>query len=222
MIDNLKFGLKSFRYAYGIKSNVFLALAFLAAGMFMHIFGSNVRINVCGDFMIMCISMVPPQLICSLSASSMVQASPFGKKLQTSIPAMVTYVVMIGIYLIMTAYRLVRVWKDPALAGIMSEELVLAAVTMLIFMIYLGVAYKYFVVSMVMLIAAVMFFRNGWDGSPLRMALFGHDIVGVMLTALLGLGILTVGGFLQYLISLLVYRAPLSKMAQSATLRREL
>lgn len=38
----------------------------------------------------------------------------------------------------------------------------------------------------------------------------------------LGLLLVVLGGFLQYLLSLLVYKAPISKMAQSATLRREL
>ena len=54
------------------------------------------------------------------------------------------------------------------------------------------------------------------------MSLFGQGLGGVALTALTGIGIVVLGGFLQYLISLLVYRAPMSKMAQAAPLRREL
>ena len=40
--------------------------------------------------------------------------------------------------------------------------------------------------------------------------------------AALGLGIIAAGGILEYLLSLLVYKAPMSKQAQSASLRREL
>lgn len=224
MINNLKFGLKSFRYAYGIKSNIFMALFFLVAGIIMSIQDSGILLGIYGDFMLMCISMLPAQLLFSLSASNMILASPMRKRLQTSIPATVTCGVMMFMYLVMTAGRLVRVWKNPQLAGDMSGELMVAAVMMVIFMAYLGVAYKYFVISILVVVAVVLIipFRRGWAGSPFYVAIFGEGIGGVALTALLGMGILAAGGFLQYLISLLLYRAPMAKMAQAAPLRREL
>lgn len=60
-----------------------------------------------------------------------------------------------------------------------------------------------------------------------KSSLFNWDMVKLnshayLQVSALGLLLVVLGGFLQYLLSLLVYKAPISKMAQSATLRREL
>ena len=75
---------------------------------------------------------------------------------------------------------------------------------------------------MAITMALLLSYRKEWEGISFRMSLFGQGLGGVALTALTGIGIVVLGGFLQYLISLLVYRAPMSKMAQAAPLRREL
>lgn len=224
MIKNLKLGLKSLRYAYGIKLNLLLLIAFLALGIVCHAFGNDMALGVYGDFMLMCTAMVPAQLIFSLSASNMVLASPVRKKMQTSIPALLTYSNMVLVYIAMFAYRMVRVWGNPGLAGALGGELVAMAVMMALFMLYLGVAYKYFIVSVLLVVVVMVLFsiNEGLTGSLFYMELFGQGMGSVALSALLGMGILVLGGFLQYLVSLLLYRAPMSKMAQSAPLRREL
>lgn len=224
MINNLKFGLKSLRYAYGIKSNLLVMLIFLTLSMILYVFESNTSMNFYGDFMLMCMSMLPAQLIFSLSASNMILASPLRKRLQTSIPATVTCISMMLIYLFMAAYRLAKTLGNPQLAGAMSGELLMLAVGMVFFMLYLGVVYKYFVVSVLLVLFMVLVFPylRGWEDLPFHVALLEKNIGGVLLTTLLGMGIVAAGGFLQYLASLLVYRAPMSKMAQSAPLRREL
>ncbi len=224
MIRNLKFGLKSLRYAYGIKSNLFLVAVFLTAGIAGPMLDGKTALGSYGKFMLMCTAMIPAQLIFSLSASNMVLASPLRKRMQTSIPATLTCGNMMLVYLAMTAYSLVRVWGNPQLAGLLSGELVVAAGMMVVFMVYLGIAYKYFIVSILMIMLVVLGYpyKRGWPGAPFCVELFGQGMGGFVLTALLGMGIVVLGGFLQYLVSLLLYRVPVAKMAQSAPLRREM
>ena len=224
MIKNMKIGLKSLRYAYGIKSNLLMLVFFFAAGIILSGRDSDTTLGVYGNLLLMCTAMVPAQLIFSLSASNMVLASPLRKRMQTSIPATLTCGNMMLVYLVMAAYRLIRVWGNPQLAGILSGELVVAAGIAVVFMIYLGIAYKYFMASMLLVLVIVLVYpyKNGWQGEPFCLELFGQGAGGVALTVLLGMGIVALGGFLQYLVSLVFYRAPMAKMAQSAPLRREL
>ncbi len=224
MINNLRLGVKSIRFAYGIKSNLLLMLGFLGAGITFMILGSGTLLSFYGNFMLMGIAMLPAQMIFSLSVSNLVLASPLRKRLQTSVPATLTCCNTALIYLMMAVYRLIRVWGNPQLAEAMSGELMVVAGMIFLIMLYLGVAYKYFGVSVLMAItmALLLSYRKEWEGISFRMSLFGQGLGGVALTALTGIGIVVLGGFLQYLISLLVYRAPMSKMAQAAPLRREL
>lgn len=223
-MNNFRFGLKSLRYAYGIKTNLILLLVFLITGIAGTFLGIGTSMDLYANYMLMCTAMIPAQLIFSLSASNMVQASPFRKRLQTSIPAVLTCGNMMVVYLIMAGYRLVRVWGDPSLAGAMSGELAIIAGIMTLIMIYVGIAYKYFFVSIFFIAFMVLIMPHGRqeESAALCMRLFGQGINGLALTALAGAGIVALGGLLQYLVSLLVYRVPIAKMAQAAPLRREL
>ena len=158
MINNLRLGVKSIRFAYGIKSNLLLMLGFLGAGITFMILGSGTLLSFYGNFMLMGIAMLPAQMIFSLSVSNLVLASPLRKRLQTSVPATLTCCNTALIYLMMAVYRLIRVWGNPQLAEAMSGELMVIAGMIFLIMLYLGVAYKYFGVSVLM---AITTGRNG-------------------------------------------------------------
>ena len=144
MINNLRLGVKSIRFAYGIKSNLLLMLGFLGAGITFMILGSGTLLSFYGNFMLMGIAMLPAQMIFSLSVSNLVLASPLRKRLQTSVPATLTCCNTALIYLMMAVYRLIRVWGNPQLAEAMSGELMVIAGMIFLIMLFLGVAYKYF------------------------------------------------------------------------------
>lgn len=73
----------------------------------------------------------------------------------------------------------------------------------------------------VLVVVAMVPYFNGAENVFAAVGL-GTNWQGIILTALLGMGAIVAGGFAQYLMSCLLYRRPLSKMAQSAPLRREL
>lgn len=225
MITNWKLGIKTLRYAYGIKANLLMAAAL--TGIILLRYGTRVKvadIGFFGDYMLICVAMLPTQLVYSLSASNLVTASPVRKKMQTSVPAAVTCVNMIIVYLILTAVRGWQAVIHPELMGKLCGELIQLAVLEVMFMVYLGIAYKWFlsmIFFIVLVVVAMVPYFNGAENVFAAVGL-GTNWQGIILTALLGMGAIVAGGFAQYLMSCLLYRRPLSKMAQSAPLRREL
>lgn len=225
MVENWKLGMKSLKYAYGVKTNVLVGIGFVVLAGLLYITKGQMILGLGGDYMLMCIALLPTQMIYSLSVSNMVQASTVRKKLQTSVPAMVTYGNMVLVYLIMILIRLAAVFGHPEQMGRMGGELVIMAGLMLLFMVYLGVAYKYFILSVAMVIVTVLIvspYTNVVENDLFSWIVFSQDWWGIVLSVVLGLGLLTAGGLLQYLVSLLVYKKPVSKMAQAAPLRKEM
>lgn len=225
MIDNLKLGIKSMRYAYGLKMNAAVAALCIGLSIFCYIVRTKVDMDIFGDYMMMCIALLPVQLLFSLNASNMVAASPVRKKMQTSVPAVIACSTMMAVYLIIAAIRVFRVWRHPELMPEMGGELIRAAIIMVLFMAYLGIAYKFFYLSMFFVIATVLvlssFMRSGTTFTEFHLP-WSQDGWGMAISVLAGLGMIVAGAFLQYLIARLCYRHPLSKMAQAASLRREL
>lgn len=221
MIKNMKLGIQMLRHAYGLKSTTFMGIAFLILGTGAYALGENMKMAFLGEYMFMCVGMLPAQMLFSLSASNMIQASPVKKKMQTTVPALITWGCMMILYLVLTAVRAVMILNRPEEAGMAGFRCIVMAVMMMLLMVYIGVAYKYFLSSIVMILLAVLFLNSG-EGILLQTKIFGAGSLGFIPAAGLGIVILAAGGLLQYLISLLFYKVPISKMAQAAPLRREL
>ena len=102
------------------------------------------------------------------------------------------------------------------------ENLLMTAIFVFIMQVYTGVAYKYFVVSMCVMMVTIYAFMFNSDRimeklmsilSSLSLNSFGAVIV-------IGYVAIVVGGVLEYLLSCLFYKKPLSKMAFGAALKR--
>lgn len=220
MINNWKLGWKSLNYAYGLKSNFALMIVFVLISMVFFIIGPSTNTSFFGGYMLMCAAILPTQMIHSLNMSNIVQSSPMKKKLQTTIPAVFTCGNQVMVYLINVLLYCLRLWVHPESALAMGNEVLLLGLVMMMMSIYLGVAYKCFVVSIFMLPFLCYSIFMGryfviWDQFGTGWMFFG-------IMAVLGLVSVAAGGFMQYLISLLLYKAPMSKMAQTASLRKEL
>lgn len=226
MIKEIKLGIRMLRYAHGLKSNILIGILLLAAGTAACVWGRESGAELLGEYIFIWISVLPAQLLFSLSASNMLQASPMKKKMQTTVPALITWVCMMTMYLLVTAVRAVWIWFRPEEANHIGSRCIITALFMMLVMIYIGIAYKYFLISVIMMVL-VMLFLNGGMENMFGLGFFGINGSGMngpdfVPAAALGIGFLAVGFLLQYLVSLLLYKAPLSKMALAAPLRREL
>ena len=223
MIDNWKLGIKILRYAHGIKINLIVGIVMLLLNIPVTIAGIMSDNQLMEGYMLMCVSMLPTQMLYSLSASNMVLTTTYRKKLQTSVPAALTCGNMMLMYLINVLIHGILALTQGTVRDSAGTELIILALMMVLIMAYLGSAYKYFTVSSLLLCLLLPVFmtlglsRIDRIGNP-----FGHGGLALALAAFSGLAMLAVGGLIQYLLSVLFYRAPLSKMAQAAPLRKEL
>lgn len=222
MINDWKLGMKMLRYAYGIKMNC------IAAGLLLLLEIPAVALGRTGGngfpacYMLMVGGMLPVQMLYSLSMVSMTQASPMKKKLQTKIPALMNFSIMAVLYLAGALLGAVMAWGKPENSGLMYSNLVVLALSLVVVMLYVGVAYKYFIlatVGMIPLLCLVL--MKGLTGNGVQNILAGIRIP-LWQVILGGLAALALGAVGEYLLSLLVYRAPMDKRAQSGRLRREL
>ena len=220
MINNWKLGLKSLKYAYGIKPNFFLMIVFMLISLVFYTIGPRINSRFLGGYMLMCMAILPTQMVYSLSVSNIVQSSPLKKKMQTIVPAVFTCGNLVIMYLINVLIYGVMVWVHPESVLEMGNEVLLLALTMMVMSIYMGLAYKYFAVSVIMFLFVYFSLYIGKNFVILDQ--FGSGAVFFGIMALLGLASVVVGGVMQYWVSLLVYKAPMSKMAQVASLRKEL
>ena len=220
MINNWKLGLKSLKYAYGIKPNFFLMIVFMLISLVFYTIGPRINSRFLGGYMLMCMAILPTQMVYSLSVSNIVQSSPLKKKMQTIVPAVFTCGNLVIMYLVNVLIYGVMVWVHPESVLEMGNEVLLLALTMMVMSIYMGLAYKYFAVSVIMFLFVYFSLYIGKNFVILDQ--FGSGAVFFGIMALLGLASVVVGGVMQYWVSLLVYKAPMSKMAQVASLRKEL
>ena len=223
MIHNWKLGIKLLRYAHGIKMTLIIGIAILLLNIPVIIAGILSDNLIMGGYMLMSVSMLPTQLLYSLSASNMVLTTAYRKKLQTSVPAALTCGNMMLMYLISALlYGIVALGQGKLLDNA-GEQMLMIALMMDLVMAYTGIAYKYFAAATLCLCLSLPFMlttalpATGGLGN-----LFGQGGFSFVSAVLIGLVMLVAGGLLQYLLSRLCYRTPLSKMAQAAPLRKEL
>lgn len=223
MVNNLRLGMKSLRYSYGWKRTMVCMALLTVPGVVMAVAGPHLKLGIFSGFILVIEAIFPMQLLASLGVSNMLQASPLKKKMQTSVPALFCTFCMTAVFLLSLLICGIRVMGEPAEIQAVCEEIVQYALWMACVMMYLAVTYKYFLVATIFFLAVNTNLWSGYLGSRfVNFSALEGVAAPFLAAAALGLGIIAAGGILEYLLSLLVYKAPMSKQAQSASLRREL
>lgn len=222
MINDMKLGIKVMRYGHGLKMNIILGAFFMVIGLAITILdlGGSVN-NISGTIYLMCVCMLPAQVIASFNVSNMALASPVRKKLQTAIPAVITCGSMLVLYLVEDLLILIIACIYPDKLPYACKTLVMVIAYAVIMMIYLPICYKYMVAGVFIFVIIFVSFA-AYGMIYMDFAFFEKGISSYALISIAGLPIIVLGGFLQYLISILVYKAPMSKYAQNVWLRKEL
>ena len=218
MINKIKTGIMLCRYGFSFKSNVAGALIFMVLGIVMQINMIN-GMSFLGSMYIVLSAVFMYQLICSVTISTMIQTSGYKKQLQTLIPTITSVPFMMLMY---TVCVIMYYFMKSGSEEYAIKNLLLTAIFVFFMEIYTGTAYKYFVVSLGVMLVSIYAFMFNSDRimemlmtvlSSLSLNSFGAVIV-------IGYVAIIVGGVLEYLLSCLFYKKPLSKMAFGAALKR--
>ncbi len=223
MIKDFRLGIRMLKYAHAVKSSMIIAGVMIIVGGFMTAinFVSGDVAGFPGGYFTMLSSLFLVQMLSSVSISNLAQTSPARKRLQTSVPTVMNLVFMSIAFLITVAEEYVCILLKPEETQRIAEQLLFTAVIMGVVILYTAVAYKLFVLGTVFFVALFVpsyaFLLTGsgrvrlWESNGLFLQI-----------SLLGFAIIVLSCLLQYGISLALYRLPLSKRAQAATLRKQL
>lgn len=225
MINDIKLGIKIMRYGHGLVLNIILGAWFLVIGIFVIILSmSGYLINWSGGLFAIAAAMMPMQIIYSLNTSNMVLSSPVRKKMQTVVPAVMTCIGTLIIYLVVDLLILIMVCINPDRISVACNLVAWQIVVAVFFMIYIPICYKYMVAAIILgiivWICATSLILLMPDVNTF--SYFNKGISSFLMISALGLPAIAIGGFLQYLLSLLFYKAPVSKYSQNVYLRKEL
>lgn len=221
MINDMKLGIRLLRYGYGIKMNLVLLIVCTAADvLFFALELAGITTPLDGYLLLAC-AMVPVQILFSLNAVDIVLASPVRKKLQTSVPAVMSLCATLAAYLIIVLKKAVIVLIHPDKTAQSAVMLSFLAFLAAVIMVFTGVLYKSFPAFLVMcfsLSGFVSFFMM----SLLRSDFLGEDMGALVRGALIGAVLILAGGALEYVLSILFYKKPVSKKTLGGKLSREL
>ncbi len=227
MINDLKLGIKMMKYGHSAKLSFVAGIVLMVFGLVFSVMGMLVKFSFPGGYFIMMSVLLLLQLISTVNASYLVQTSPAKKKLQTSVPAVVSVTMMVAGYLLnLVTVGVASLCSSKAAGAVETacNQLIYSAVIMGVIMLYYGACYKKFIAATIgfMVIFFIVYqpMISGelyWNFMP-----FADPIGNFALTALMGLIIILVSGLLEYLLSLALYREPISKLALGANLRRQL
>ncbi len=221
MINDMKLGIRLLRYGYGIKMNLVLLIVCVAADvLFFALELAGITTPLDGYLLLAC-AMVPVQILFSLNAVDIVLASPVRKKLQTSVPAVMSLCATLAAYLIIVLKKAVIILIHPDKTAQSAVMLSFLAFLAAVIMVFTGVLYKSFPAFLVMcfsLSGFVSFFMM----SLLRSDFLGEDMGALVRGALIGAVLILAGGALEYVLSILFYKKPVSKKTLGGKLSREL
>ncbi len=223
MISDLKLGFKMMKYGHSAKLSFVASILMVVFGLLLSTVGITAESSFLGGYFIMLAALLLMQLLATVNAANLVQVSPAKKKLQTRIPALFSVVLMLAGYLFSVIIAGVVVCTRPERAGNVNNYMIITAIIMGVIMMYYGACYKYFVVSTVLFLVVFLAGTPLINGSlQLVFMPFTDSRANFGLAALIGLAVILLGGLLQYLISLALYKAPISKLALGATLRKQM
>lgn len=177
-----------------------------------------------GMFFMMMAPMYMMQVIYSMCMSTLVTASPYGKRIQTSIASCGDLIFSLISTTIIVIMKAVEVALYPQQKDALISVFVILSVMMLVLHMYIAFVYKFYALSIVLMLLIVwpISFYMGYSVSgtssfslPTIPVSFAGAVLIAYASTLIGVG-------LQCVLAKLIYRAPLSKYAQGAAMRKYL
>lgn len=211
MIKQFKMSVKLVRYAFGIKQGIGFGILFTIIGVLCSVLPSE--IGAIGEFFLMMIGLWVTQVFYSLGVSNLIQTSKWKKAVETSMPAILSLAGYIIAYIVCFLLKIPRLLEgeEQELMNI-SAELIAAGFIAFFIMAYSGIAYKLFVVGTILF--AGSFIGMGTISGIARVFGWTLSIPSVGAAVLIGFAEIVAGALVQYGLSCLLYKYPLSKHAQ--------
>lgn len=229
MIKQLKMGFKLLPYCYGVVTNLILLVIMLVIGISAeaHSFELPVKgtdfnaYQNLGGYIILVAGMFVLQMLISLNVPDFMATSPWKKRIQTSVFALMSFVCYFVCYVIIVGLKIMKYSAGTISYEMLIVELLGFPIMILMLNVYMAIALKYFVASTVVfcLLMPVLMSMHGIA------YYFGWiQLDGITLAGVIALGVLSlvVGSVLDYLLLKLIYKKPVSKYSQVSSLKKKM
>lgn len=229
MIKQLKMGIKLLPYCHGVVANILSAVAMLVIGIWMEVQTLMLQVprtdfnafQNFGSLMILVGAMWPLQMLISLNVPGMIAASPWKKRIQTSVFSLLSGAGYLVFYLLVVAIKLLKYFSGKLEYEILVVELLGLPLSIILLNVYMAFALKYFMASTVVFCFAIslimnihgIFYYFGW-----------LNVENITILMAIGMGILSIGlsMLLDYGVTLLIYKKPVSKYSQMNSLKKKM
>ena len=153
MLDELKNAYKLVQYGLKIKMQLGMAVLFVVLGIGIEILAQGQVVT--GSFYIVLSGMFIYQLIISVDNSTLVQSSPYKKKIQCTYPLIATAPWVYMTLTIISVIHGIFAQESAEMYSTMCRMTLLLGALLFILMIYFGLAYKYFIIGTVVMFVSV-------------------------------------------------------------------
>ena len=214
MIKDLKLAFRLLKYGLQGKSMLMLFGIFMVLGIMMECMATNVMDNMGAIYMVLCPTYIT-QMIITGTISLYIGSSPYKKRLQTSIPTEVAYLLSLLCFGLFITIRFCRLYfgKAELTDELLKHSLygiIMVAVLVFMLQIYGSIAYKSYILSLIVFLPmfVFVFVGQGWiqgeiENLPALDAFLGTGPVVITVTAVL---IITLGAVAAYAITCAMYK----------------
>ncbi len=214
MIKDLKLAFRLLKYGLQGKSMLMLFGIFMVLGIMMECMATNVMDNMGAIYMVLCPTYIT-QMIITGTISLYIGSSPYKKRLQTSIPTEVAYLLSLLCFGLFITIRFCRLYfgKAELTDELLKHSLygiIMVALLVFILQIYGSIAYKSYILSLIVFLPmfVFLFVGQGWiqgkiENLPALDAFLGTGPVVITVTAVL---IITLGAVAAYAITCAMYK----------------
>ena len=219
LMESWRLAVKCIKLSYNLKANLF-SFGFLFVMALVYEITNFV--NGVGAIMLLTMAMYPTQMIYSVCGSHLVQSSPHKKAIMTSLPTAITLFCGILAYLAVIAIEGIRAIGNPESVEYHTRLILLGGMMLVYLDIYVGIAFKYFWVSVIAMIGFMIgfYYLVGIIGNS-TIALSWFSGISMPVAIAVGLCLAVLGSLLQYGVSLLVYKKPISRSAIYGLMRQQ-
>ena len=209
MIQEFLKAVKLVQYGLTLKTQLGFAGLFALIGIIVEVFTKGT--NFIGIFYIVLAGMFLYQLIISIANSTLVQSSPYKRKIQIVYPLAV---MIPWIYIVLTIMTIIH-WNFAQASAeayeAQCEMIMILGAILLVTLVYFGVCFKYFIGGTLVMFAGVMGIMMFFE----RPGTFCYEMAhkSFSFSVIMAYVFVTVGLIATYIISALLYKKPISAMA---------
>lgn len=230
MIKQLQMGFKLLKYTHGIATNIASLILIFVIGIWFelapvfepgaadleHRFIFNI-----GSYFIMMSALFILQMLISLNVPNVVAVSPWKKRIQTSVfslMALVSYGITLLPMLVIKYYKYTSGYLTYSA---LVEEVMLLPLMIILTIVYMAVALKYFVVSTIIFCFMIPVVMGIQAVGPL-VGWFNYAGISLGMAVALCVAAIFVGVALSHGILCLLYKKPVSKYSQMNGLKKKM